>query len=222
VGYSNSQSLVSKEEIEESKEVKLLEETKGEELAGEKHWQVSCSSPPGWIDVKPIYLFIERGSPKELPHNIEVVEDSASDSKKVVRVREGKYLGEKAEINASELVDVRRLNLPATAKFNIAKGEFWYGNEGPVKATTDEENPTPTGKYDIEIPDFQHNLGRAYGDYGTTWFRIGHSGDRYLHPGRVSLGCTTILDISEWPKIWRYLISSRKDPQSVGELEVTS
>jgi hypothetical protein len=43
-----------------------------------------------------------------------------------------------------------------------------------------------------------------------TWFRIGHSGDRFLHPCRVSAGCVTVKDIGEWTKIYNYLINSRK------------
>ncbi len=91
----------------------------------------------------------------------------------------------------------------------------------PVNGIIDATNPVPQGKHDIEIPDFQHTeYGSGYGAFATTWFRIGHSGDRYLHPGRVSAGCVTITDISQWPSIWSYLINSRKDNRSVGEITI--
>jgi hypothetical protein len=84
-----------------------------------------------------------------------------------------------------------------------------------------QKRQLPRGKHDIEIPDFQHTeYGERYGRFGTTWFRIGHSGDRYLHPGRVSAGCVTITQYNEWPNIWLYLINSRKDARSVGEIEI--
>ena len=53
------------------------------------------------------------------------------------------------------------------------------------------------------------------------WFRIGHSGDRYLHPGRVSAGCISITETARWMEIYDVLIKARKgDLMSVGILEV--
>ena len=54
-----------------------------------------------------------------------------------------------------------------------------------------------------------------------TWFRIGHSGDRYLHAGGFSLGCMTITEVVRWGEIYNGLIKARKgDLMSVGVLEV--
>jgi hypothetical protein len=139
-----------------------------------------------------------------------------------VTILEGRYKGKDADVSNWVLGQDEAAKPAASCKFDITKGQLFYGSNGPVDATTQNTNPTPIGKHDIEIPDFQHSLGSKYGDYATTWFRLGHGGDRYLHPGRVSLGCTTCKDISKWPDIWAYLIKSRKDDQSVGELEVVA
>ncbi|MEG4318615.1 MULTISPECIES: DUF4157 domain-containing protein [unclassified Microcoleus] len=183
-------------------------------------WRIYASTSPGWASVTPVYWLISKGEPVELPHFLKVESSNVLRSPKKVQIVEGRYYGHEAVVPATSLVSATAANPKATAKFDISKGEFWYGGKGPISAMTQPDNPTPKGTHDIEIPDFHHDHGAKYGDFGTTWFRLGHSGDRYLHPGRVSLGCTTINQTSEWPQIWNYLISARKDNQSVGELEV--
>lgn len=187
--------------------------------------RIDAPSSPGWESVDPQYLLISSGEPFELPHRLRLNyldDDGCKSGQGRWEAREGRYDGKDVCVADSALVASSSVTMSgsASAKFDIGAGEFYYGGKGPVEATTDADNPVPKGMHDIEIPDFQHKLGAKYGDYATTWFRLGHSGDRYLHPGRVSLGCTTIKQTSEWPKIWEYLISSRKDRQSVGELEV--
>ncbi|MBL0700396.1 MAG: hypothetical protein JJV92_05895, partial [Desulfosarcina sp.] len=112
----------------------------------------------------------------------------------------------------------------ATVKFNITTGKLWYGNLGPINTKTMTENPVPVGKHNLEIPYEVHSLGIGYqalSKYAKTWFRIGHSGDRFLHPGRISAGCVTVTDIAAWTRIYEYLIKSRKgDGKSVGTIEV--
>jgi len=80
------------------------------------------------------------------------------------------------------------------------------------------------GAYDIEIPDYPHPGGARYqqeAPRAKTWFRVGHSGERYLHAGGRSLGCITIIEISRWGEIYNSLIKARKgDSASVGVLEV--
>lgn len=91
---------------------------------------------------------------------------------------------------------------------------------GPFPAKTDANNPVPTGSHDLEIADFPHPLGSGYGIYGMTWFRIGHSGDRYLHPGKVSLGCITCAP-GNWTTIYQIVHAARIDNESVGKLTFT-
>lgn len=78
--------------------------------------------------------------------------------------------------------------------------------------------------YDIEIPDYPHRGGRIYlsqAKRSMTWFRIGHSGERYLHAGGYSLGCMTVVEIKHWMEIYNAVIKARKgDFMSVGALEV--
>jgi len=62
-------------------------------------------------------------------------------------------------------------------------------------------SPWRKGAYDIEIPDYPHPGGARYqqeAPRAKTWFRVGHSGERYLHAGGRSLGCITIIEISRW------------------------
>lgn len=91
---------------------------------------------------------------------------------------------------------------------------------GPFPALTDKDNPVPVGSNTVQIPDYPHDLGSQYGAFGKVWFRIGTSGDRYIHPGRVSAGCITC-EPSNWTDIYRALVVRRKsDDLSVGDLTV--
>ena len=76
---------------------------------------------------------------------------------------------------------------------------------------------------DLEFPYEPHPHGRrymTYSKYAKTWFRIGHTGDRFLHTGRFSEGCITVKNHSQWTPIYNRLIRSRKDKKSVGILIV--
>lgn len=91
---------------------------------------------------------------------------------------------------------------------------------GPFPAKTHPANPTPSGVHALELPDYPHGLGASYGPHGTVWFRIGHSGDRYLHPGRISAGCMTCAP-DHWDRIYEIVHRARaSDGQSVGTLNV--
>jgi hypothetical protein len=53
------------------------------------------------------------------------------------------------------------------------------------------------------------------------WFRIGHDGARYLHTGKYSAGCMTLLEQKQWDGLWAVLITARKgDGKSIGVLKV--
>lgn len=85
-----------------------------------------------------------------------------------------------------------------------------------------KESPWQRGTYDIEIPDAPHKAGRSYPiKHAMTWFRVGHSGDRYVHMGSASLGCITMIEHEKWEEIYHALIKARKgDSVSIGVLEV--
>lgn len=90
--------------------------------------------------------------------------------------------------------------------------------------------PLPAGTYTILVPDRPHkaDMTRFYRNveptlkYDQAWFPI-QFGDnsRYVHVGNVSDGCTTVLGLAEWSKIYEALASHRTHQgTSVGVLEV--
>ncbi len=94
---------------------------------------------------------------------------------------------------------------------------------GTFKAITQPDNPVPLGTSDLEIPYEPHRLGLSYikkAQYAKTWFRVGHSGDRFLHCGRVSAGCITVTEYEKWDLIYNHLILARKDAYSIGTVKV--
>lgn len=204
----------------EDEEVKRKPPQKEKTLPG-KDFRVDAPASPAWVPVTPTYVFTIKGEPQEFPHYLKVRVEDATGSKWNVIAQEGRYSGSDADIDPSKLKGTAAYEAAGSIKFDKAKEQLWYGGNGPIEAFTQESNPVPDGTHDLEIPDFQHSLGSKYGDYATTWFRIGHSGDRYLHPGSVSLGCSTVRETGKWPDIWRYLIRRRKgDGKSVGTIEV--
>jgi hypothetical protein len=93
-------------------------------------------------------------------------------------------------------------------------------SEGPFNAVGDQNNPIPIGTHVLQIPDFPHELGAPYSPFGTVWFRIGNTGDRYLHPGRISLGCATAQG-SAWTRIYNAIIKRRGTSGNIGTLVAT-
>ncbi|OAD19244.1 hypothetical protein THIOM_005136 [Candidatus Thiomargarita nelsonii] len=153
------------------------------------------------------------------------------------RILEGRYKGKIASVRRNGTQSYLGSAIhkgPAKIHFDIAKKQLWFGEksywifwsqpEVTAETFTEPRNPIPKGTYDIEIPYENHSLGGRYlgkSLFATTWFRIGHSGDRFLHPGNISAGCVTVKDIGEWTKIYNYLINSRKgDSLSVGTIEI--
>lgn len=91
-----------------------------------------------------------------------------------------------------------------------------------VKAITDN---LPAGTYSIRIPYERHSAGSSYGKYADTWFRIdkqGVSGNRYIHAGRGTAGCVTVIETEKWEKIYQKLIKGRNSSKDIGVLEVIS
>ena len=109
------------------------------------------------------------------------------------------------------------------AKYSISRKIFTLKGRN-YEADDDTDTPWQKGTYDIEIPDYPHELGKKYlnqSKRALTWFRIGHSGERYLHTGSISAGCITIVEVSRWMEVYNELINARKgDFMSVGVLEV--
>lgn len=110
----------------------------------------------------------------------------------------------------------------ASGVYSISKRTFTLN--GKTYTSVDYKDlPWEKGLYDIEIPDAPHSVHGRYAEAKrpTVWFRIGHSGDKYLHAGSHSLGCITIIETTRWMEIYNVLIRARKsDLMSVGVLEV--
>ena len=110
----------------------------------------------------------------------------------------------------------------AKATYSISKKIFTLNNK-KYKTEDDPKNPWKKGLYDIEIPDCAHRSSPVYekAKRHKTWFKIGHTGERYLHVGSYSLGCMTITEVDKWMEIYNALIKARKgDFMSVGVLEI--
>ncbi len=124
---------------------------------------------------------------------------------------------------SSNLLSGIQYKSAARAFYSISKKTFTINSK--VYATVDYKNALwEKGLYDIEIPDYPHSGGARYEEdapRAKTWFKIGHSGGRYLHVGSRSLGCITIIETGRWMEIYNALIKARKgDFMSVGVLEV--
>lgn len=187
---------------------------------------VTNADGKGWLIVR----YPDASTYPPLPQYLRVSDVKTEQRRDWFTIVEGRNNGKMASVSlktdgSSYLSSVPApLTRAAHVKFDLNTGRLWYGDSGPVWATTMETNPVPVGVHDLEIPYEAHDLGARYESrsiFAKTWFRIGHSGDRFLHPGRISAGCATVTDVSAWTSIYEYLIKSRKsDGLSVGVLEV--
>ena len=118
---------------------------------------------------------------------------------------------------------VKRISLPETLSvelYRIAEGREYFiiaeVVDYPLK-------PWALGTNDIEIPDAPHKGGLRYPESSRfrTWFRVGHSGDRFIHTKAASAGCITVVDRAKWDQVCSILVSGREgDRISVGTIEV--
>lgn len=191
---------------------------------------VSNTDSQGWLNVR-----MNSGMVWPLPKYLKLEFIERRDKRDHFKILEGRWRGTRASV--SQRADGRPLSSDAsyilrgepphtsaaTVKINLTTEQLWYGSNGPLEAFTDSSNPVPDGTHDLEIPYEPHPGGHNYtaqSPFSSTWFRIGHSGDRFLHPGRGSLGCATVRSLSDWTSVYNYLIVARADLISVGTLEV--
>ncbi|MFB9327994.1 hypothetical protein ACFFSY_18875 [Paenibacillus aurantiacus] len=189
---------------------------------------VSDADNEGWLLVK----FSGSNAPDALPQNLRVEYIKTEGGRDYFKVIEGVHAGREGSVKQKEgggsyLIEGDPKQPTAQVHFVIPSKKLWYQNNGewvgPIDTMTDPNNMVPVGVHDIEIPDAPHKGGESYEDrsrFASTWFRIGHSGDRYLHTGSVSAGCVTMTDIPKWTDLYNYLIKRRKDDKSVGEIHV--
>ncbi len=180
---------------------------------------VSNADGNGWLNVR----FDSGVTP--LPWYLKVNQTSRTNNRDEFEVLEGRHKGKKgtvAEKSSSESHLEAGLSYGSAATVTMKKGakQMIYGGT-TIAAFTQPSNPLPSGTHEIQIPDEPHGLGASYGAYATSWFRLGTSGDRYLHPGSVSLGCATVSEIDAWPALYSHLINRRQSATAVGTLTVT-
>jgi len=188
----------------------------------------------GWLQV------MMSGTKTSLPSGLGVTITSQTGGRDYGTIDEGIFSGRTFDVTSGNVVSTAQRNSNVSMPFERAQVPVvidgitydrqltvsWMEGEvaksmGPFPTKTHATNPTPSGTHDVEIADYPHSDGKQYGAFGTVWFRIGHLGDRYVHPGRYSDGCLTCAP-GNWQRIYSVLNSGRLgDGQSVGRLKVT-
>ena len=162
--------------------------------------------------------------------------------------QEGPYAKKEASIPAGYLID-KKHDAAALVSFYMGSKVFsWKGgpavktiNNGSVTGGlpvfTRDTDKVPVGIWDIETPDFPHDLGKGYKEFAShalSWFRIASPGspNRFIHVGTISEGCATVgiaadrasaagkEALRNYEKVYAYLINRRKSPGIVGQLQV--
>jgi len=189
----------------------------------------------GWLTIK-----FDDGLIWSLPEYTQVHVKS-SNGRETFEVLEGRFFGKKASVKKKgwrwDQWDIDRSYFEEEVHLkegcihtDAAQLRFYKKSKilevtglGSFKAMTDPKNPIPDGTYDIELPYEPHKSSFRYearANYYRTWFRVGNSGDRFLHCGNISAGCLTVTDIDKWDAIYKHLIISRNDFNSIGTVKV--
>ena len=175
-----------------------------------------------------VWLDNDESKEEFLPAYLKLKIERADTKREHFTILEGAYRGRSASVKfksdgSSWLISGVRHEPMARATYSISQKALIL--KGKKYKTIDYPAvPWQKGLYDIEIPDYPHGSGRRYlnqSKRSMTWFRIGHSGERYLHTGGRSLGCITVIETKRWMEIYNALIRARKDDfMSVDVLEV--
>jgi hypothetical protein len=176
----------------------------------------------GWLTV-----IDEGGGRIALPETLCVEVFRVAEGREHFTITEGPHRGKRASVrlnsdgsSALSAVDPRGRAIKAT--YSVSRKALTVGTV-TVQTVDYPLKPWTLGIYDIEIPDAPHRGGLRYPEAtrSRTWFRVGHTGDRYIHTGAASAGCITVVDRTKWDQICATLIRGRKgDRVSVGTIEV--
>ena len=179
----------------------------------------------GWLNIK-----LESGEKKSLPSFLKVSLLDSTKERDYFVILEGYLRGKKANVlskgnGLSHLEEKNPQRKQAKLKLYLSKKILWIVGLGKFNVAEIDEGYKllKVGKYDVEIPSGPHgdmDDFKKHSKFAMTWFRVGYSGDRFIHIGHVSRGCVTIKQVRSWTSISRYLLKSRKDEVSVGVLEV--
>lgn len=177
----------------------------------------------GWLKVK-----MADGNIISLPTFLKVQSEYIERGREYFTILEGFYRDQKASVSLDENMESLFLSKIEhepliNLQYSISKKVLIINNK-KYQTTDYAGSQWEKGWYDIELPDYPHKDPRNYVNISSrfkTWFRVGHTGERYLHTGRASLGCITIIEIEKWNEIYNKLIKARKgDFLSIGVLEV--
>jgi len=168
-------------------------------------------------------------SRQALPEALALQLDRIEAGRDYFTIREGLLRGRSASVThkedgASRLSSTNPHTGPAKLQYSLGtKRLSVLGTSLTYQAVDDPKEPLPRGVFDIEIPDAPHRGGRRYPEsaFARTWFRIGHTKDRFIHTGSRSAGCVTVEETGRWDELYGFLVNARKgDNISVGTLEV--
>lgn len=227
LAQNGSQYFTSTVEINESRNYKTKRkaffEIKIEALVSDRMMYVIYAKN-GWIMV----VMEDTKKVISIPSYLKVQLDRSDSKRHFFKIMEGPFKGNNAsvKIETSGMPYLQSLNPhteTAHLTYSISKKILKFGNK-TYKTEDYKSNPWKKGFYDIEIPDAPHQGGSNYltkAKLARVWFRIGHSGERYLHTGLQSLGCITITENDRWDDLCHILLKARKgDGLSIGILEV--
>lgn len=180
----------------------------------------------GWLRVR----MEPSGTIESLSYTVALSYVKTERRREYFTILEGTHAGKSASVSLNDDGTSRFLTTDPRSRavrlrFTKSTGVLEVvGTASRYQTTTDRRNPVHNGEWDIDIPDFPHDLGRYYenrAQRAKTWFYLGHSGDRYLHTGRRSAGCVTVTEVERWDELYAQIIGARKgDGVSVGVLEV--
>ena len=176
----------------------------------------------GWLTV-----LDETGKRISLPETLCVELYRVSEGREYFTVTEGPHRGKRASVRlnsdgSSILGELDPRGGPARFTYSVSRKMLTLGTAS-YQTVDYLLKPWAQGTYDIEIPDAPHKGGLRYPEASRsrTWFRVGHSGDRFIHTGAASAGCITVVDRAKWDQICSILVRGRKgDRISVGTIEV--
>ena len=177
----------------------------------------------GWLRVK-----MNHGMEVSLPDFLKVRFEKSENKRDYFTILEGAHQGKSASVKLDEngksfLTGGEHHTDPVKMTYFLSRKELRV-NSKRYETRDYPESPWNKGLYDVEIPDAPHKGGIGYLEVAkkaTVWFRVGHSGDKYIHTGSASLGCITLTEGKKWDSLYSVLIKSRKgDSISIGTLVV--
>lgn len=186
---------------------------------------VADTDDKGWLEV--VLKNADAEKHISLPIHLKVLLEDKDEHREHFTIAEGALKNIRASValgdnGESRFSKTNPHTKSAKLTYSISKKILTIGRKRYT--TVDYPNAMWTkGIYDIKIPDYPHAGGNVYPNnkHATTWFRIYHPEDRYLHTGERSLGCITVTENNRWDELYTLLIASRKgDDKNIGTVKV--